>query len=394
MKFTFLTQEQVFGEEKLSIFNKYSVEASISDFAILLGGTNTNYIKGVQQNNKVSWWWTKSSNMKGDALAIKADDLSMPLFINHRDVGARPAFKYSSIEATEMSYDDDNMMVYYGEYPQTVVSPEYSCVLEKAYKNNTIKLTGKKYTTDLVDVNSCFKKFKEKTYDEYEYGGKKYIRFVSNSTRYYQCLSDERIIREGSVYWVSVEPIKWLIDKNADIAFSENVLFSGIQFNNQRDYYGNFENTDIKNYMDTYFAKDIIPSIGATIEKSSRDEYLYVLDDLTTKLYKKANSILNELDDESLKNSSKALELLVSVQTILEEIDKKLKVIYNSHYMTREKVIAYFENHLRNLDIIQNEVHNLSLDALGLGEYKLTKDEHLGKCKIKKVTGFISRRYD
>lgn len=385
MKFTFLTQEQVFGENKLSIFNKYSAESTITDFALLLGGSNTNYIMGVQQQHKVSWWWTKTPNFNGDSVAIKADDLMMSLFINHREVGARPTFKYSDIKTKEYSYNDEISMIYYGEYPQTVVSSSYAGVLESAYHKGTIKLTGKQYTTDLVDVSSCFKKFLEKTYDEYEYGGKKYIRFVSDITRYYQQLSDNRIIRKDEVYWIEIEPIKWLIDKDADIAISESVLFAGVQFNNQRNYTGDFDKTDIKQYIDKYFSKDIIPSISDTIEKSTREEYENVLNNYTTRLYSKSNDILNKLNERHLRKSDKTLELIVAVRTVLEETDKILKIVYKSHYINREKVVAYFEKQLNNLNIIEFELNCLSLDLLGLEEFKVTKDEYINKRKIKRL---------
>ena len=69
------------------------------------------------------------------------------------------------------------------------------------------------------------------------------------------------MIRYGNPYWVSVEPIKWMIDEKEDIALSKKIIFSGVQFNRISNYRVDFNKTDIKEFMDKYFSKDIMPSI-------------------------------------------------------------------------------------------------------------------------------------
>lgn len=75
-----------------------------------------------------------------------------------------------------------------------------------------------------------------------------------------ETLSDGREIEEGKAYWVLVEPITWLVDRVSNIALSKKLIFSGVQFQNNNNYQGDFERTDIKKFMDTCFAKEIVSS--------------------------------------------------------------------------------------------------------------------------------------
>ena len=49
-----------------------------------------------------------------------------------------------------------------------------------------------------------------------------------------------------------------MVDEERNIAITEKILFAGVQFKNTRDCKGDFENTDLYYYMDTYFSKEII----------------------------------------------------------------------------------------------------------------------------------------
>ena len=62
--FTFLTEEQIFGIDKLEIFEKYGTKCEITDFAILLGGyENLDYYtsEGISKEYRTGKWWTKTS---------------------------------------------------------------------------------------------------------------------------------------------------------------------------------------------------------------------------------------------------------------------------------------------------------------------------------------------
>ena len=264
-KFTFLTEEQIFGENQLDILSKYGTKCAMTDFSILLGGFISSHYYTSEGNtlmDRTGWWWTKSS-FDGDARDVSKDGDRYFNCVYERDGGARPALPYSLIKSISSNGVRENSgikEIEYGEYPQTIVDGNYSRELEKAYNKKRLRTTGKYYTTDSVFYRYTDKSFTPRTFIEYEYNGSKYIRFVGDINCAGQVLSDGRIIKEGQVYWVKIEPIVWLVDEKANIALSKKIIFSGVQFKNRSDYKGDFGHTDIKKFMDYYFSNDIIPS--------------------------------------------------------------------------------------------------------------------------------------
>lgn len=66
MDFTFLTEKQIFGYEKLDILKKYGAKCAITDFSILLGGyvSKKNYTsEGNTRNERTGWWWTETEDL-------------------------------------------------------------------------------------------------------------------------------------------------------------------------------------------------------------------------------------------------------------------------------------------------------------------------------------------
>ena len=224
--------------------------------------------EGKSKKDRTGDWWTKTSYDIGTAYAVDCFGGIAYGHVDARSFGARLALSYSSISMVSLNEvigKNEILEVEYGEYPQTVVSEDFSRILEMAfanmpYSNNEMKTTGKSYTTDSTRSYDQEISFEARTHTEYEYNGKKYIRFVGDPNCDGAVLSDGRMVEKNKPYWVDVEPIKWLIDETSDIALSKKILFSGVQFKNRGRYTGNFSKTDIKEFMDEYFAKDIIPS--------------------------------------------------------------------------------------------------------------------------------------
>ena len=262
--FTFLTDEQIFGNNQLDIISRYGTKCAITDFSILLGGYVTSYYytsEGNARKDRTGWWWTKSSDGDNDAIVVsKSGDRSW-FNVSKRSGGYRPALPYSSIQSISsngLRGANGIKEIEYGEYPQTIVDENYSRELERAYNNRSLGTTGKNYTTDSVRYQDTDTSFRARTYTEYEYNGSKYIRFVGDLNCEGEVLSDGRTIETGQAYWVRVEPITWLVDERANIALSKKLIFSGLQFKNRRDYKGDFDRTDIKQFMDNYFSKEIV----------------------------------------------------------------------------------------------------------------------------------------
>ena len=263
--FTFLTEKQIFGDNKLDIIKKYGTKCAITDFSILLGGyiSDGHYsIEGNTRKTRTGCWWTKSADKSNDIYLADFDGSRDSSPVKDRSNGARLVLSYSSIKSNSsnvVSSTNGIKKIEYGKYPQTIVAENYSCELEKAYNDGNLRTTGKSYTTDSVSTRDYTESFKARTHTEYEYGGSKYIRFVGDLNCEEEVLSDGREIKSGSPYWIRVEPITWLVDEKADIALSEKILFSGVQFKNDKHYNGNFDETDIKQFMDRDFSKEIVP---------------------------------------------------------------------------------------------------------------------------------------
>ena len=262
--FTLLTDEQIFGNNQLDIIRRYGTKCAITDFSILLGGyVSSDYYtsEGNTKKDRTGWWWTKSSDGDNDARLVDTGGSRYWSSVVKRTGGARPALPYSSIQSISSNGVRGASGVketLYGEYPQTIVDENYSRELERAYNNGSLKTTGKNYTTDSVRYQDTDTSFRARTHTEYEYNGGKYIRFVGDSNCDGEVLSDGRTIQSGNTYWVRVEPIIWLVDERANIALSKKIIFSGVQFKNRRDYKDDFDRTDIKQFMDNYFSKEIV----------------------------------------------------------------------------------------------------------------------------------------
>ena len=305
--FSFLDNEQVFGKNSLKIFEKYGTKAAITDFSILLGGYVNNHYhtkEGNTDKDRTGWWWTRTDDGDNDARSVRNDGDRDCDDVTYRDLGARPALPYSSISSiasNEVRGSFGIKEVEYGEYPQTIVDERFSRELEENYKRGSgIRKTGKTYTTDSVDYNDCDRSFEPRKHEEFEYKGRRYIRIVGYHKGEYYKLSDGRIIVSGEPYWVAVEPIKWLVDERANIALSKKIIFSGVQFKKTRDYKGDFNRTDIKQFIDKHFSKEIVSSKDDILENNKTT--VFKNDDLSTEKIELENPYKFNLDSVTEDN--------------------------------------------------------------------------------------------
>ena len=71
--YTFLTQEQIFENDKLSIFEKRGTKAAVTDFSILLGAFVSDYYHVDGDNSlegRTGYYWTKSDDGDNDARVV------------------------------------------------------------------------------------------------------------------------------------------------------------------------------------------------------------------------------------------------------------------------------------------------------------------------------------
>ena len=271
--FTFLTEEQCFGNDKLDILEKRGTQAAITDFSVLLGGwlSNCHVDNDSSLEGRTGWYWTKSDYGNNDARVVFGSGNSSCNNVDRRDGGARPALPFSSISSIPTNGEsgkrgrDGILEVEYGYYPQKAVSKDMQKRLEREYKSGRLSKTRNSYTTDSTRYTECETSFEPQTHQEYEYNGKRYVRVKANS--YYDgnnfTLSNGEQYKDGDNVWVEVLPVKWLVDEKSRMMITEKLMFAGVQFYRERNYHTrDFDKTDIKTFMDRYLSRDLEQSRG------------------------------------------------------------------------------------------------------------------------------------
>ena len=266
--FTFLTEEQCFGNDKLDILKKRGRQAAITDFSILLGAYVSDYHidNDSSLEGRTGWYWTKSDNGDNDARVVYDDGYRYYVNVYRRDGGARPALPFSEVSSIPTNGEsgkrarDGILEVEYGYYPQKAVAKDMQERLEMAYKNRTISRTKNSYTTDSVAYDNYDTSFQPQAHQEYEYNGKRYVRVNANS--YYDgnyfTLSNGEKYKDGDSVWLEVSPVKWIVDEKSHMMITEKLIFAGVQFNKESNYHTeDFDKTDIKTFMDRYLSRDL-----------------------------------------------------------------------------------------------------------------------------------------
>ena len=143
--FTFLTQEQCFGSDKLDIFEKRGTKAAITDFSILLGGwvdRDSDYWhidSDSSLEGRTGYYWTRSDDGANDARVVDSNGYRDCDCVSNRNGGARLALSFSSIGLILTNGEsgkrarDGILEVEYGYYPQKAVSRDMQERLERAY---------------------------------------------------------------------------------------------------------------------------------------------------------------------------------------------------------------------------------------------------------------------
>ncbi len=270
---TLLSEGQIWGNDKenqLEVLKKYGTKAAITDLCILTGSCLRKDTIDEDRSlaGRTSWFWTRSDDDDNDVRAVNKDGNGDIGFRYGRYAAVRPALQssviFSQISPNKVSGYNGTEEVEFGKYPQNAADSRMQNILESEYKRGMSK-TGRSYTFDSVKYNDYDTGFKPVTYEEYEYQGKEYIRIKANSYCYNGdkfMLSNGACYKDGDYVWVEVSPVKWLIDDKAGILISKKGLVSGIRFlDSKTDYEGDFNRTEMKEYLDKYMVKDLFQSV-------------------------------------------------------------------------------------------------------------------------------------
>ena len=257
---TILTAEQA---TNLEVLKKYGLAAAGTDLCLLTDGlVSDTYIaedKSLKGRESFFWTRTKARNHNICDVGGTGKIFSSPQHWRGRSI--RPVLESSSVYSQLFSHRIKGYNgceeVEYGEYPQDAVPFRIQTKLEKEFAKG-MKKTGRSYTFDKEYLENGDGEFSPITYDEYEYQGKKYIRAKVYASTYDTIrikLSNSCNYKTGDYVWIEVSPVKWLIDEETKLLISKRGLVSGIRFCDKDTQFDDFNETEIKKYLDNYMMK-------------------------------------------------------------------------------------------------------------------------------------------
>ena len=258
----FLKKEEICGKYysvnpniyRLNIFNDeldMDAKAFATDLAALMGVVEETYPEFIdEEGNEIPYapYYTYDMDGKNEMNYI-VDGFGdiMLTRLNDKTIGCRPVIAYSLIKnycQTEV-LDDGTLIAYFGRYPQRVVNNLEQYALTKRLNENKLNKLDKTYTLD------------GKTHEVYECNNRKFIQYTSEKESE-SVLSNYETIQKGKTYWVEIEPIMWLVDKEKDVAVANNVLFGGMEFSkNERYFFDEFEESNVGRYLNNEFLNEI-----------------------------------------------------------------------------------------------------------------------------------------
>ncbi len=230
---------------RIGIFKQYIAEPT--DFARLLGYKSSFFL-----------------NDKSPNVVFTYDRCVETISKDNRKCGIRPVLSYNLISKyisksrlTNLGYE----IIEFGYYPQSAVPDSISSTLERLSITGTLKKTGNKYITDSVHTEICRIPFTKREFEEYEYEGKRYIRFAADSNSVCKVIND-KVVNEDDDFWIEVEPVKWYVDEKHVLVVSTSILASGIQFENE---------FTVFDFLKKYFVPNLIQYLENTKKETSDD---------------------------------------------------------------------------------------------------------------------------
>lgn len=258
LEINLLSIEQIFRDEKY-IFDSYGYDISNTDLSILTGAYL--YFGALARG----WYWTQniSGNEKIGCINNKGEMVPTSSFLRRGTI--RPVLSSTELLTNGTLKRDTTItgvdIVEFGEYPQYAAPSSMQQILETEFSKGLIhkglKKTGNTYTFDDNKSPDYYYKFRSVTYDEYEYGGKKYIRIKAQA--YKDCFELSNGIKylNDNHVWVEVTPVKWLVDNKNGLLISTRGLASGIRYAGNGAPDLKYSTSEMKEYLDKYMLHDL-----------------------------------------------------------------------------------------------------------------------------------------
>lgn len=253
LEINLLSIEQIFRDEKY-IFDSYGYDISNTDLSILTGAYL--YFGALARG----WYWTQNirGNEKIGCINNKGEMVPTSSFLRRGTI--RPVLSSTELLTNGTLKRDTTItgvdIVEFGEYPQYAAPSSMQQILETEFSKG-LKKTGNTYTFDDNKNPDYYYKFMPVTYDEYEYGGKKYIRIKAQA--YKDCFELSNGIKylNDNHVWVEVTPVKWLVDNKNGLLISTRGLASGIRYAGNGAPDLKYSTSEMKEYLDKYMLHDL-----------------------------------------------------------------------------------------------------------------------------------------
>ena len=257
IKYDLLTEEECYGDNKLEIFKKRGFQYKDTDFARLLGASPE--FSSIFNNAEFQGCWTKSTvqyKLLGSGVRCVTYDGGIEKADPFQTgIGTRILFVPDNVDEIMNNYnkelmDDGLIEVDYSYYPENAASKE---IQEELNKTKELVDTGLVVHCPSRYVDG---KLKVKELNVMSYRGKKYVKFVVGPIGSGIKLSNGEKYKLLNNVWLEVKPIRLTYIKEKKGFLTNDVLFLGLKYNNKFE--ADFEKTDLKNFLDNYFGKDVM----------------------------------------------------------------------------------------------------------------------------------------
>ncbi len=188
--FFLLSDDQVFGPDKLSFFERGYIKGVTTDYENDKN-SRSYLLKDDQDNHYCDWWLQKKDSRIFGSIVNSKNDTKLSVRCNLDGNGIRPAVKYDNIRdfINNFTILTDGVMEFeFEEYPKTRISMKDQVVLDTLFLRGELETDS----NGVCEYNDC------------------------------------KAAKPGlGKSWCKIEPIKWLLDPHSGIAVSKMVLDGG-----------------------------------------------------------------------------------------------------------------------------------------------------------------------
>ena len=268
------------SHEHPNIIDAFAIQAT--DFAVLTGAIIDKELPNDKQYAK--YIWTTASCQRQVEVDYGTFDYDVVMDIsstramwaNSRESCILPVVDleeakkekdFEIIHSTRFNSSKSVKIAQVGAYPQSLADVEVSAKLTRALKRNQLTETGKTYTVNALPMPLYTKDMEKQEYSslkEYEFEGEKYVQVIASLPQTEDETKDKihlkasnRTIKNKKPYWIKVEPLTWLIDEKKGILISQKAILSGIRFDEQEEYKGNFSQTEMQMFCKKRLSNEI-----------------------------------------------------------------------------------------------------------------------------------------